>query len=365
MRLTIIDRYLLAETLKTWFAVVLVLAAIMLGNTFSQFLARTARGEFDETLLLGIVFATSTSYFQTLIPISLLLAIMLALGRLYRDNEMAVISACGIGLARLYRPLLLFALVLALVAAWLSLSLGPQAKRKASQLREDARFATNVAATGSGQFQTMAGGLGALYAEYVAPDEAEMRNVFAWFRGRDGIKVIRADQGYQRLDAATSEGDLLLVDGTRYEGTAGHSDFHITRFRQHGLHLPIARDVDKVSRDALPIGELLQSPEPRYQAELQRRLSLPVMVLVLALLAVPLARVSPRQGRYGRLVIGILCYLLYSNLLAAAGVWISEGQLPVYLGVWLVHAVVLALIAGLFWTTRGRRPGIDRKWGAA
>lgn len=360
MRLTIIDRYLLTETLKTWFAVVVVLAAIMLGNTFSQFLARTAKGEFDETMLLGIVFATSTSYFKTLIPISLLLAIMLALGRLYRDNEMAVISACGIGLARLYKPLLLFALVLALLAGWLSISLGPQAKRKASELRENARFATNVAAVGAGQFQTMAGGLGALYAEYLSPDESEMGTVFAWFKGRDGVKVIRAEQGFQRLDPDTSEGDLLLVDGTRYEGNAGQSDYQITRFRQHGLHLPIAREQDRASRDSMPMADLMRSTDVRLQAEVQQRLSLPVMVLILALLAVPLARVSPRQGRYGRMVIGILCYLLYSNLLAAAGVWASEGRVPVHVGVWAVHLTALALIAGLFWTNRGSRSRLRR-----
>lgn len=349
MRLGLIDRYLLSETLKTWLGVIVVLAAIMLGNTFSRFLARTAGGEFDEELLLGIVGATSVSYIEVLIPISLLLAILLALGRLYRDNEMAVISACGVGLARLYRPFLLFAVVLALFTAWLSLSFAPYANRKASALRDDARFATNLAATGSGQFQTMAGGLGALYAEEVSQDQSEMRNVFVWFRGRDGVKVIRAREGYQRLDAATSEGDLLLVEGARYEGTAGRSDYHITHFRQHGLHLPVSREAKDLGRDSRTTTALLQSDSPRDKAELQRRLSLPIMVVMLTLLAVPLARVSPRQGRYGRLVVAILCYLLYSNLLAASGVWVSAGQIPLTVGVWWVHLVVLALIAGFFW----------------
>jgi lipopolysaccharide export system permease protein len=349
MRLSLIDRYLLSETLKTWLAVTVVLSAVMLGNTFSRFLSRAASGEFDETLLLGIVGATSVSYFKTLIPISLLLAILLSLGRFYRDNEMAVINACGIGLTRLYRPFLLFAAVLALFTAWLSLSLGPQANRRASELRNEASFATSLAATGSGQFQKLAGGMGALYAEYVSPDESEMRNVFGWFKGRDGTKIIWAEQGYQRLDLTTSEGDLLLVNGTRYEGRAGENAYQITRFRQHGLHLPVPREEDGLRRDARTTASLIASDAPRDKAELQQRLSLPIMVLVLALMAVPLARVSPRQGRYGRLVIGILCYLLYSNLLAAAGVWVASGALPVVVGVWWVHALALALIAWYFW----------------
>jgi lipopolysaccharide export system permease protein len=349
MRLSIIDRYLLTETLKTWLGVIVVLSAVMLGNTFSRILARTAGGEFDETLLLGIVGATSATYFKTIIPISLLLAILLSLGRFYRDNEMMVIHACGIGLAQLYRPFLLMAAVLAAVTGWLSLSLAPYANARASELRDNARFATNLAATGSGNFQTMAGGLGALYAEYVSPDESEMRNVFAWFKGRDGTKVIWAKQGFQRLDITTSEGDLLLVDGARYEGNAGENTYQITQFRQHGLHLPISRTTTKLNRRELPTLNLFQSDDVGHKAELQGRLSQPLIVLVLTLLSVPLARVSPRQGRYGRLVIGILCYLVYSNLLAAAEVWVREGELSAGVGVWWVHGLALALIAWQFW----------------
>lgn len=349
MRLKLIDRYLLAETAKTWLAVMVVLASVMLGNTFSRYLARTASGEYDEKLLLGIVGAASVSYFEVLIPISLLLAILLSLGRLYRDNEMAVISACGIGLMDLYRPFLLFALILAAFTAWLSLSLGPYANRKATELRVEARFATNLAATGSGQFQSLAGGQGALYAEKVSPDESEMLKVFAWFKGRDGTKVLWAERGYQHLDAATSMGDLLLEDGSRYEGNAGEKDYRITRFRQHGLHLPIRREADKLRRDSKPTSMLMQSESPRDKAELQRRISQPLMLLLLTLLAVPLARVSPRQGRYGRLVAGILCYLAYSNLVATAGLWVSLGQVPAIIGVWWVHLLALISIAWLFW----------------
>ncbi|HXG28632.1 MAG TPA: LPS export ABC transporter permease LptF [Nevskiales bacterium] len=349
MRLTLIDRYLLSETFKTWLAVTVVLAAIMLGNTFSQLLARTASGEFERALLLSLVGATSASYFKTLIPISLLLAILLSLGRLYRDNEMAVINACGIGLARLYRPFLLFGLVLALLTAWLSLTLEPAAKRRASQLRADARFATNLAATGSGQFQILAGGRGAVWAEHVSADQREMRNVLVWFRGRDGVKLIRAEQGFQRLDMATSEGDLLLVEGTRYEGNAGESDYQITRFRQHGLHLPVPRSEFNLNRNSTPTPVLLASDAAADKAEIQRRVSLPLMVIILVLLAVPLAQVSPRQGRYGRLVVGMLCYLLYSNLLAAAAVWVAQEELPASIGIWWIHALALGLIAWVFW----------------
>lgn len=356
MRLKLIDRYLLAETVKTWLAVIVVLATVMLGNTFSRYLARTASGEYDEKLLLSIVGAASVSYVEVLIPISLLLAILLSLGRFYRDNEMAVIGACGIGLMQLYRPFLLLALVLAVFTAWLSLSLGPYANRKASELRDEARFATNLAATGSGQFQSLAGGQGALYAEHVSADEAEMREVFAWFRGRDGTKVLRAEQGFQHLDAATSMGDLLLVNGSRYEGTPGQNDFRITHFRQHGLHLPIRREEDKLGRDSKPTSMLIASAAPRDKAELQRRISQPLMLVMLTLLAVPLARVSPRQGRYGRLVAGILCYLVYSNLLAAGGHWVSAGEVPTAVGVWWVHLLALISIAWLFWPAQFWHP---------
>lgn len=355
MRLGIIDRYLLSETFKTWLAVTVVLATVLLGNTFSRYLSDTAGGKFDKTLLLSIVGATSASYFTILLPISILLAVLLSLGRFYRDNEMTVINACGIGLAQLYRSFLLFAAALAVVTAWLSLYLAPYANAKASELRDEARFATNLAATESGRFRTLAGGHGALYAEQVSADESEMRNVFGWFRGKDAdsTKVFWAERAFQRLDTATNEGDLLLVNGTRYEGTAGENAYHITRFRQHGLHLPVARGEDDLSRAAKTTLALIESESTADQAELQRRLSLPIMVVMLTLLAVPLARVSPRQGRYGRLVAGILCYIVYSNLLAAADTWVKLEKVPVWVGLWWVHGAALALIAGMYWV----RPG--------
>jgi lipopolysaccharide export system permease protein len=96
--------------------------------------------------------------------------------------------------------------------------------------------------------------------------------------------------------------------------------------------------------------QLFASEDPEDQAELQWRIAAPMSVLLLALLAIPLAHTSPRAGRYGKLVLGILAYLVYSNLLALAQAWVAKGYVAPAVGLWWVHA--LALVAALWLTAR-------------
>src|SRR5690606_23080080 len=95
-----------------------------------------------------------------------------------------------------------------------------------------------------------------------------------------------------------------------------------------------------------PTGALLASDDPRDAAELQWRISSPLSLLVLGLLAVPLSRSSPREGRYSRVGVGLLIYIIYANMLSIARVWLERGLAPEWLGLWWVHALA-ALIAFL------------------
>ncbi len=129
MRPLILDRYLFREAGLTWVAVTLVLLAIMLSTRFARFLVLAASGELPETLLLQVVALSSVQYLVILIPVSLLLAVMLSLGRLYLDSEMAAIAACGVSLGTLYRPFIRLGIALAAITAILSFALSPWAER--------------------------------------------------------------------------------------------------------------------------------------------------------------------------------------------------------------------------------------------
>jgi lipopolysaccharide export system permease protein len=147
---------------------------------------------------------------------------------------------------------------------------------------------------------------------------------------------------------------VTLFNGRRYEGVPGESNFRVIEFREHGI--PIAAPEDAVSTtdpDTKPTRELFGSGSASDIAQLQSRASSPLMALVLTLVAVPLSRLRPRQGRYARVGFAIVVYFVYSNLLSAAKVWLEKGDLPPAIGVWWVHLGVLAL--GLYLAFREAR----------
>jgi len=136
---------------------------------------------------------------------------------------------------------------------------------------------------------------------------------------------------------------VTLFNGRRYEGVPGKSDFRVIEFREHGI--PIATPEDKVGTDqdpdTRPTAELWGSSAPEDIAQLQFRASSPIMALILTLLAVPMSRLRPRQGRYARVGFAIVVYVVYANLVAASKVWVEKGQLPPAIGVWWVHILLL------------------------
>ena len=156
---------------------------------------------------------------------------------------------------------------------------------------------------------------------------------------------------------------LVLFDGKRYEGVPGEKGFRIVEFEEHGIPLEIdSEEEDEIPIEAIPTGLLMLSSEPEQQAELHWRWSAPISLFVLTLLALPLSKSRPREGRFGRVAIGILVYILYSNLLAIAKVWMERGEAPLWLGLWWVHGVgggdcyhhaVIARLVG---------PGRNRRW---
>ena len=147
---------------------------------------------------------------------------------------------------------------------------------------------------------------------------------------------------------------VTLFNGRRYEGVPGRDDFRVIEFREHGIPIFTPTDVGKITDpDTKPTLELIGSHALTDIAQLQFRTSTPLMALILTLLAVPISRLRPRQGRYAKVGVAIIVYFVYSNLLTATKVWLEKGDLPPIIGVWWVHGIALAL--GLYLVTRESR----------
>ncbi len=357
----ILSRYLLRETLQTWLVVTATLLTILLTNQLAAVLGDAAANKLPRDAIFELIGLTSLQYLTVLVPVSLFLSVMLALARLYHDSEMAAIMACGIGPAGLYRPLLGFALVLAALVGWVSLAMAPEAAGRVVALADAAKRDVSLSLLKPGQFARLGQTSAVVYAGGVG-DDGRLLDVFVQRRVGDRIEVILAEEAWQTAVDAQGQRTLVFARGRRYEGAPGEAGFRIFTFAEHGIPwAPSPRRDGARDPALLSTVALAASAEPAYRAELHWRLAAPLTLLVLAVLAVPLARTEPRKGRFGGIGQAVLIYLVYANLLGAGRGWLERGEVPAVLGLWWVHGVflgaaVLMLLAqsGFF---HGRLPG--------
>lgn len=360
MKNGLLERYLAREVLTAWLGVIAVLLAIMLSTRFASFLSMAAKGQLPRDLLFEVVALSSLRFMVILMPVSLLLAVMLSLGRLYSDNEIAAMTGCGVSLGNLYRPFLRIALLLAAFTALLSFYLGPWAGREADFLVKDARRLMQYTPFEPGRFKSVAGDRAVFYTASIDQTGTQLGPVFAQIQSRDGPSVVTAPSGHQSIDPATGDRIVTLDNGYRYLGQPGTANYDVVRFRQLELHVsPPTFTYVNSQRKLEATSDLIGSGNHEDRAELEFRIAMPVSVLILALLAVPLSHLAPRQGRYSRIAYGIIAYLIYANLITIVQNMIGKGHAPP-LSLWVIHLSVFGVAIGMI----GRRQGWWHRMGA-
>lgn len=353
----IVFRYLSREVLVTLSAVSAVLLVIIMSGRFIRYLAQAAQGLLDPGVLLMIMAYRIPGFLQLILPLGLFLGILLAYGRLYLESEMTVLSATGMSQQRLFVYTLAPATLVALLAGWLSLGLAPQGVEHVARILNQQSAMTELDTLVPGRFQSMKNGSRVTYSEELSDDRGELAGVFisekrfstAGDKER-GISVLVAETGRQELQADGSR-YLILENGYRYDGNPGEADYRAIQYDTYGVLLPKPEVAAEVTdREGIATRQLLGSKDGRLQSELQWRLSIPVLVFVVALLAVPLSRVNPRQGRFLKLLPAILLYMAYLAVLIAARGAVEKGKIPPALGLWWVHGVfALVGLLLLYW----------------
>lgn len=320
-----------------------VLFVIFMSNQFAEILGDAAADELPRDVVFAVFGLTSLRYLTILAPIALFLGIMLALARFNRDAESSAFLACGIGPVQLLWPIGWLTLLIAAFSGWLALFATPNANLRIEQIKYEAEAELQLGMMESGRFATPDSGDSVFYAERIEGEE--MHDVF-WEREVGGrIVVILAEKGQRVYESETGKLSFVLYNGTRYEGVPGGLDFSVVEFVEHGI--PIRDEVEEEfveSPEMKQTASLLESADLLDQVELQWRLASPLSLFVLALLAVPLSRSRPREGRYARLGLGLLVYIVYANMQAIARIWVERGDAPPWLGIWWVH-LALALVA--------------------
>ncbi|HTV52196.1 MAG TPA: LPS export ABC transporter permease LptF [Steroidobacteraceae bacterium] len=346
------NRYILREVLTSWLGVTALLLVLLLTNEVARVLSRAADNQYPRSMVLELIGLGAVHNLTIIVPVGLLLGIVLALGRLYHDSEMSAALACGVSPARVYGPVLALALVLTAALSWLSLEVAPRAMAQVLNLRGIALRAGQFAPVAPGRFRTFGGGAAVVYAQGLAPD-GTLTDVFVERSHNGVVEVALAERARHQISADGNTLSITLYHGERFTGVPGSAQFRIMYFTQHTIPVQMPPPVVDVSDlDAAPTQALLHSANRSRQAELQWRLALPVMCLVLAIIAVPLSRLRPRQGRYARFGLAVVLYLVYSNLVTAGRVWLDRGSVAPDVGLWWTHIAILALALLMLGTPR-------------
>ncbi len=353
-------RALIREMGLTTGAVLTVLIAIALVILFIRLLGDVARGELANEAVFTFLGFSLLFFLPVLMTIALFAGVLLPLSRMWRESEMVIWFNAGISLTQWIRPVLTFAVPLALVILLLTLVLNPWLQSKKIEYRQDLRSRSDSTLIAPGLFFESSAGERVYFVESLNPLTGLVRNVFMQSRidGKRGLVVAREGYHTQLFDASHS---LVFKEGRRYEGTPGQLDYRIVQFQRYWMRIdPVATSAPETGVRQAPLNALIADVSPPARAELLWRLGVPLSALVLAVMAIPLSFVNTRARRSFGLLVALLLYFIYNNLLSLSQAWVAQGTFNPWVGMLSAHVLMALAVVALFYL-RSRPRGFRRK----
>lgn len=354
----IIFRYLAKEVFLTLVSLTSILMLIFMSNQLIQYLNRAASGSIPGVIIMKLMMLELPTLLSLLIPLGFYISMLLAYGRLYAESEMTVLRACGYGPNQLLKHSFIMAGFITIIVAIVMIWVTPHIYIERAKLLRTTGIQTLVQTIIPGRFNAINGGQEVFYVQSMSRNHTQAEQIFLAKRSSQDDKirwdVLWADKAFAEKDKKTQEDYIILKNGEEYQGTPGKADYQIAEFGEYKARLPhpevhINDDLRTASTGSLwP----LINANPAKSAELQWRLSIPLMVLTLTLIAVPLSRINPRSGKYAKLFPAIIIYILYANLMFVGRNAIVSGTIPQWLGLWWIHLLVAALGCLFIWYNR-------------
>ncbi len=354
-------RYIAKEVYLHLIAITCLLLLIFITHQFLRYLDLAASGKLPFLSVLELMSIQIPLLLGFLLPLGLYLSLLLAYGRLYIDHEMVVMGSSGVSPSRLLLWTSLIAVVVAIVVAILMFLVEPKMKFYQNHIMEQAKQASPVSKLMPGKFQIFNAGRYVVYANQVATDKSKMRQVFVAnvpANKSDQLNVLVAKQAYQWKDPKNHQDYLVFQRGYRYQGRPGDNQFQMLKYGLYGVALQHKVSTENVYKDVdgLPTNILwvMSKTHKKMAAELHWRFAMPIAVMLLAWLAVPMSRISPRQGRYAKLIPAILVFIVYADGLFIGRAWITSGDVSNAVGLWWLHGLLFALfvVLSIDWMTR-------------
>ncbi len=336
-------------------AVAGIVLAISMGWRFSGYLDQAANGTITKDIVFLIMAYRLPGFLELIIPISFFLAIMMAYGRFYADSEMIILEACGVGPGRLIVITLFLSLIVMILTGAVSLWLKPTGESRVDTLFANQRNLTEFDLLAPGRFQTLRSGRRVTYAESLE-SKGSLEKVFIneyrsdELLGAKEVVTVKAESGATVVDANGSR-LLVLKDGSRYSGKPGTRNFQIIQYEEFGQFIEKEQaELRRRRRTAISTMDLVEDRSLRNLSELHWRVSVVLMIPIIAVMAIPLSRVNPRQGKFTRLVPGMILCFLYVVSLSAARSALEKDQIPIEFGLWWIHGIYLTIVLCLYKT---------------
>ena len=209
-----------------------------------------------------------------------------------------------------------------------------------------------------GQFRESASNHRVFFIEKMTPDQSKVQNVFVTSTENGKVNVVVSQTGHTE----TRDGSrfVVLEDGRRYDGTPGQPNFKIMEFERYGVKITSTPVTNVQTTNSTPTPDLLRNPTNDNLAEFAWRAGLPLIAINLMVLGIPLSYQNPRRSRTINLVMAVLIYLTYSNLLNVVQSQIEQGKMSFGVGLVGLHLVVAAIVAFIFWLRVRNRPLFTR-----
>ena len=353
----ILRRSIHLEILQRLFWLAGLLFLIYSSDRFVGYLADAAAGKISSSLVFEMLWLKLVSVLPRLLPVTIFLAVILTYSRLVSDNEMAIMFTTGMRKLEQLKIVSLLIVPVCIVVAGVAFLLAPWAEVSLQKLKTQAKQDADITGIAAGQFKEFSKGDRIVYVESLSGDKTAMENIFLQVRQHGKQGVLTSDRAVFELDEASGNRYIKFEDGRRYVGTPGALDYKITEYKTYAILLETGESVLDAGKrlSSIPTSILLFSELAKHKAELQWRVSSVLSCMLLSLLAVLLSQLPIGEKRYVLIFISMLIYFIYSNLLGVSKSLLERDEIPSFIGLWWVHALLIITILLLYYLPQIRR----------
>lgn len=335
----LIERYILNEIRRLTLVIVCFLVFMFACFSAQRYLTDAANGTLALEVVFSVVCYKVLIALEMLLPVGLYVAVAVTLGQMYTDSEITAMLASGSSPARLYKAVVIVAIPLGVLVTLISLYGRPWAYSQIYQLEQQSQSELDVSHLQANKFNTNSDGRMVL-ARQINADTNHLGDALIYTTSANHTNIYRA-RSVDVIDPSPASPTVMLHNGTSYVLDRSGQDDRKMAYRNLRIDLKPVVPETEVRRKSASLAQLSRSADPADFAELQWRESRGVSTILMVLLAIPLSRTKPRQGRFATLLpLTILFAAIFygSNICRTL---IANGSLPTFPGMWLVSLIML------------------------